>query len=107
MTMMELKVTPWPSDKQPTLEEIEQYFDEQELDTYYNWAGTANSTIDGHTHGYHKVLFVLEGNVKFEFPTRHETLHLNAGDRLELPAGIRHNAVVGVDGVVCVESHVY
>jgi hypothetical protein len=30
---------------------------------------------------------------------------LAAGDRLELPAGTIHDAVVGPDGVTCLEAH--
>ena len=30
---------------------------------------------------------------------------LAAGDRLELPAGTAHDAVVGPDGVSCLEAH--
>jgi hypothetical protein len=30
---------------------------------------------------------------------------LNAGDRLELPAGTLHDAIVGPRGVVCLEAH--
>ena len=30
---------------------------------------------------------------------------LNTGDRLELPAGVTHDAVVGKQGVACLEAH--
>ena len=29
----------------------------------------------------------------------------HVGDRLELPAGVAHNASVGPEGVVCLEAH--
>jgi len=35
-----------------------------------------------------------------------QSLELSAGDRLELPAGVLHNAVVGSRGVVCYESQI-
>ena len=31
--------------------------------------------------------------------------NLASGDRLELPAGTLHDAVVGLDGVSCLEAH--
>jgi hypothetical protein len=31
----------------------------------------------------------------------------NPGDRLDLPAGVRHSAIVGPQGVTCLEAHVY
>jgi cupin superfamily acireductone dioxygenase involved in methionine salvage len=50
---------------------------------------------------------VVKGSIKFDFPTRHKTVNLTAGDRLELPTGIRHSAVVGLEGVDCLEAHIY
>jgi quercetin dioxygenase-like cupin family protein len=103
---MELKVTPWPDEILPTEDELQDYFENQELKAL-RWSEPPQGVIDGHTHGYHKVLFVLEGSIKFEFPTRHQTLALKQGDRLDLPAGIRHNAQAGGEGVKCMEAHVY
>ena len=103
---MELKVTPWNQEDLPTQEEITNTLEEQELRAYH-WSSLPDSKFAGHTHGYHKVLYVLEGNIKFEFPARHESYTLSAGDRLDLPAGIRHNAIVGIDGVKCLEAHIY
>ena len=34
-----------------------------------------------------------------------ESVELATGDRLELPAGTRHDAVVGPAGVTCLEAH--
>ncbi len=103
---MELKVTPWTEDTPPTQEELETYLEGQDLVPYV-WSSPAQSVFDGHTHGYHKILFVVKGSIKFDLPTRHKTITLNSGDRLDLPAGIRHSAVVGGDGVKCLEAHVY
>ena len=33
------------------------------------------------------------------------TVELAPGDRLDLPAGTSHDAVVGPDGVTCLEAH--
>jgi len=103
---MELKVTHWEIEEPPTEEDIIDKLEEQELRVLH-WSSLPEHVFAGHTHGYHKVLYVLEGNIRFEFPARHESLNLNAGDRLDLPAGIRHNAKVGVDGVKCIEAHIY
>jgi len=45
--------------------------------------------------------------IERDLPTRHETLNLKTGDRLDLPSGIRHSAVVGPEGVTCLEAHIY
>ncbi len=103
---MELKITPWTEDTPATEEELRDYMEGQEL-TVHTWASPAHGKFDGHTHGYHKILFVITGSIKFEFPTRHKTVTLKAGDRLDLPAGLRHLAEVGGDGVKCLEAHVH
>jgi quercetin dioxygenase-like cupin family protein len=103
---MELKVTSWTSEDSPTEEILKEQFEEQELNVF-RWSGPPDGKFDGHTHGYHKILCVIDGSIKFEFPTRHETINLNIGDQLELPAGIRHSAVAGMDGVTCLEAHIY
>jgi cupin superfamily acireductone dioxygenase involved in methionine salvage len=102
---MELKITPWPGNVAPTVQDVQDELQEQELDAY-SWSSLPEDTFEGHTHGYHKVLYVVAGSIKFEFPARHESLTLRAGDRLDLPSGIRHNAVVGIDGVTCLEAHI-
>ena len=101
-----MKLTPWPHEAPPTMEELQTLLAQQDLKVYH-WSDGPNEVHDGHTHGYHKVLYVLEGSIKFEFPTRHSSLTLNTGDRLDLPAGIRHSAVVGQEGVTCLEAHIY
>ncbi len=103
---MELKVTPWTGETPPTEEELKELLAEQELNVY-RWSNGPDDVYAGHTHGYHKLLYVIEGSIKFDLPTRHETINLKAGDKLELPAGIRHSAVVGPEGVVCLEAHIY
>jgi quercetin dioxygenase-like cupin family protein len=103
---MELKVTPWNSEGNPGEEELRQRLIDQDLKVYH-WSSPPESIFAGHTHGYHKVLYVVKGSIKFDFPTRHKTVNLTAGDRLELPTGIRHSAVVGLEGVDCLEAHIY
>ncbi len=103
---MELKVTPWSGQTPPTEEELQSVLAKQDLNVY-TWSNGPEDVYAGHTHGYHKVLYVVDGSIKFDFPTRHKTITLNPGDRLDLPAGIRHSAVVGPQGVKCLEAHIY
>ncbi len=103
---MELKLTHWDKEEPPTEEEIIDQLTEQDL-TVYHWASPSEGVFAGHTHGYHKVIYVIEGSIKFEFPTRHQSINMNLGDRLDIPTGIRHSAVVGADGVKCLEAHVF
>jgi quercetin dioxygenase-like cupin family protein len=58
-----------------------------------------------HSHGYDKVIFVVRGSITFGLPELGEQLALKAGDRLDLPARIVHDAHVGAQGVTCLEAH--
>ena len=80
---MELKVTPWTQETPPTEEELQNLLIAQELNVY-RWSNNPDDVYPGHTHGYHKVLYVIEGSIKFDLPTQHETVNLKAGDKLEL-----------------------
>ena len=49
------------------------------------------------------MIVVEHGSIAFGLGS--ESIELSAGDRLELPAGTEHDALVGADGVRCLESH--
>ncbi|MDM8529270.1 AraC family ligand binding domain-containing protein [Anaerolineales bacterium HSG24] len=103
---MELKVTSWTQETLPAEEELRELLENQEL-RVYRWSNPADEVDAYHTHGYHKVLYIVNGSIRFDLPTRGETFILRTGDRLELPSGIRHSAVVGEEGVTCLEAHIY
>ena len=69
------------------------------------WSNGPGDRYGGHEHGYDKVIVVASGSITFGLPDRGESIGLNAGDRLELPAGTRHDATVGSAGVTCLEAH--
>jgi quercetin dioxygenase-like cupin family protein len=50
------------------------------------------------------VIYVVQGSIAFGLPELGKQLTLQAGDRLDLPAGVVHDAVVGPQGVVCLEA---
>jgi mannose-6-phosphate isomerase-like protein (cupin superfamily) len=66
------------------------------------WGNGAGDTYGRHAHGYHKVLFCLSGSIVFRTDDGDVTLH--AGDRLDLEPNTPHSAIVGPDGVACVEA---
>jgi hypothetical protein len=47
----------------------------------------------------------VAGSIRFGLPGRGDAVNLGVGDRLDLPAGTDHEAVVGPDGVTCLEAH--
>jgi quercetin dioxygenase-like cupin family protein len=69
------------------------------------WANRPGDVYAAHAHGFDKVLVCAAGSITFGLPARGETAALQPGDRLELPAGTEHDAVVGPDGVTCLEAH--
>jgi quercetin dioxygenase-like cupin family protein len=70
------------------------------------WSNGPGDRYAAHDHGYDKVIVVAAGSIEFGLPERGESAALERGDRLELPAGTTHDAVVGPAGVTCLEAHV-
>jgi quercetin dioxygenase-like cupin family protein len=71
-----------------------------------SWSNGPGDRYAAHDHGYDKVIVVVAGSIRFGLPDRNEAVDLQVGDRLDLPAGTQHDAVVGPDGVSCLEAHV-
>ena len=71
----------------------------------YAWGNGRHDTYAVHDHSYEKVLRVVQGSIRFDLPHRGESVELEPGDTLILPAGVAHSAVVGPDGVICLEAH--
>lgn len=68
------------------------------------WSNGPGDRYGAHDHSYDKVIVVATGSIAFGLPAG-RSVELAAGDRLELPAGTRHDAVVGPAGVTCLEAH--
>jgi hypothetical protein len=66
------------------------------------WGNGPGDTYGRHAHGYHKVLFCLEGSITFHLSVG--DVELRAGDRLVLEPGTEHAATVGPNGFSCVEA---
>jgi mannose-6-phosphate isomerase-like protein (cupin superfamily) len=69
------------------------------------WGNGPGDVYAAHAHGYDKVLVCAAGTIVFGLPRRGGSVALGVGDRLDLPAGTEHDAVVGPDGVTCLEAH--
>ena len=70
----------------------------------YSWSNGPGDRYAPHSHGYEKVLYCVEGSIRFELLNGGRTLDLEAGDRMVLPAGTVHSAVVGIHGCTCIEG---
>jgi quercetin dioxygenase-like cupin family protein len=69
------------------------------------WSNGPGDRYAAHDHSYDKVIVVVAGSIRFGLPDRGDGIELAAGDRLELPAGTAHAALVGPTGVRCLEAH--
>jgi mannose-6-phosphate isomerase-like protein (cupin superfamily) len=70
-----------------------------------SWSNGPSERYAAHEHGYDKVIVVADGSIAFGLPDLGRTVDLARGERLELPAGTRHDALVGRSGVTCLEAH--
>ena len=79
-----------------------------------SWSNGPSDRYAAHEHAYDKVIVVAAGSIAFGVVARdsasggadRDRIELAVGDRLELPAGTSHDAVVGGSGVTCLEAHV-
>jgi uncharacterized protein YjlB len=69
------------------------------------WSNGPGDVYAAHRHAFDKVLVVERGSIVFGLPGLGRTVALALGDRLDLPAGTEHDAVVGRSGVTCLEAH--
>jgi quercetin dioxygenase-like cupin family protein len=70
-----------------------------------SWSNGPRESYAAHEHPFDKVLVCAVGSIRFGLPDRGEVVDLGPGDRLDLPAGTRHDALVGDLGVTCLEAH--
>ena len=98
------QVTPWPDSTTPTESTLKQRCADEGLSPY-PWSNGPHDVYSAHTHSYDKVIYVVRGSITFGLPELNQKLTLKAGDRLDLPAGTVHDAIVGADGVLCLEAH--
>ena len=69
------------------------------------WSNGPGDRYAAHRHDYDKVLVAAAGSIEFLLPELGDAARLALGDRLDLPAGTLHGAVVGPHGVTCLEAH--
>jgi hypothetical protein len=69
------------------------------------WSNLPAERYDEHAHDYDKVVVAVEGSVTFGLTGYGVGFMLTPGERLDLPAHIQHDAVVGPKGVTCLEAH--
>jgi quercetin dioxygenase-like cupin family protein len=97
--------SPWQEVNLPTEDELRSLMRGEGLSPEL-WTADDGYRFDVHTHDYHKVIYCVDGCIWFTFPDQQgRVIELEQGDRLDLPAGVRHGALVGMEGVACLEAH--
>ena len=97
-------LTPWAGSDPPTQTMLWKLMVAEGLDPY-GWSNEPLYTYIAHTHPRHKVLYVVQGSITFGLPELGQSVTMKAGDRLDLPADTLHDALVGTQGVVCLEGY--
>ena len=104
MNIDKVEVIRWSDDQTPDEALLRSILADEDLHPYV-WSNGPGDVYGAHDHSYHKVIYVVRGSITFGLLDAGDKVTLNSGDRLELPAGVRHDAVVGPQGVACLEAH--
>jgi quercetin dioxygenase-like cupin family protein len=70
----------------------------------YSWSNGPGDRYAPHSHNYEKILYCVDGSITFLLEAEGRQLDLKAGDRMVLPSGTVHSAVVGPAGCTCIEG---
>lgn len=104
-----VQVLRWQERTSPNEQTLRQRMQGEGLSPYA-WSNGPGDQYAAHLHTYEKVLYCVRGSIRFVLPdqpdgTDRETIiDLQAGDGMILPAGVRHSAQVGPQGVTCIEA---
>ena len=95
-------LTPWPGPQPPSEAGLEALLRRERLSPRW-WSNAPGDRYGAHSHSYHKVLYCARGSIRFVL-NGGQGLDLSPGDRLDIAPGVSHSAVVGPQGVTCVEA---
>jgi quercetin dioxygenase-like cupin family protein len=97
------QLTRWPHDNPPTRSQLDVIFRQAGLSPSW-WSNAPGDVYGAHSHSYHKALFCADGGISFRIEPDGPAFYLRPGDRLDIPPGTSHSAIVGPEGVMCVEA---
>jgi mannose-6-phosphate isomerase-like protein (cupin superfamily) len=104
-----MQIIRWQDKTPPTEQQLRERIQREGLSPY-TWSNGANYRYAAHTHSYEKVLYCVQGSIRFVLPEQVNAdgdvdfVDLNPGDCMILPPHIVHGAVVGPHGVTCLEA---
>ena len=98
-----IDVQRWLGTSPPTEQELRQTMQDEGLSPY-TWSNGPGDRYSAHSHSYHKVLYCLRGSIRFVDESAGRPIDLEPGDRLDIPPATPHSALVGPEGVTCLEA---
>ncbi len=104
-----MQVLRWQEAIAPQEQELYRRMQQEGLSPY-TWSNGPGDSYAVHSHTYEKVLYCVRGSIRFVLPDHADTIgnmsaiDLAPGDCFILPAGVRHSALVGPQGVTCLEA---
>lgn len=98
-----VKVTRWNEAKHPTLPSITRLMQQDGMRPY-RWGLQSNQRFAVRSHGYTKILYVVDGTLEISLPDSNQRMKLHAGDRVEIPPRVRHGGVTHKGNVICLEA---
>jgi len=104
-----MQVIHWQEAKMPQEQELRRRMQQEGLSPY-SWSNGPGDTYAVHSHSYEKVLYCVRGSIRFTLPDAANmpgqpgAIDLEPGDCMILPARVRHGAIVGPQGVTCLEA---
>jgi len=100
-----VRITRWTGGQHPTLSSITRQLKKEGLRPYA-WENTPNYRYAVRSHGYQRIVYVVEGVIEITLPDSNQRVKLRAGDRVEIPPTVRHGTIIGSNGAKCVEAAV-
>lgn len=104
--MANIQIEKSKDEAKPTLSEIEELLRQEGLEPDI-WGNEPDYQYAVHSHNYTKIIYCVRGFIDFIFPAERKTIRLEPGDKMIVPKGMEHGAIVGDLGVTCVEGHKY
>ncbi|MCL4252306.1 MAG: cupin domain-containing protein [Anaerolineae bacterium] len=98
-------VTRWQGGTHPSESVITRLLHKENLRPYM-WDAKPNQRQAVHSHNTQTVLYVVSGLLEIHLPDDNLQVQLRSGDRIDIPANIRHSTIVGKNGARCAEANV-
>lgn len=79
-----------------TLQEYKKILEQEGFKHIYEWHDDAGVIYPKHAHKDKVTIFITAGSVKLDFSGEEKVV--STGERFDVPVGVEHSAVVGIDG---------